>query len=283
MSAKHLLAPVILHYGHKCESPSELPVLHIKDPATFTLTDFIPSLENVPQKLYVIGSSKKKTQEVKAFFSENNKEVVEKNEADAVFYVGNGCCVSSLIENPEQNVWTLTSEGLEMHSSYQFISKRFHYISQVPDCQIFGIIISNLAVYNKIAAGLKGLLQKFNKIYYPIYLGKITPLKLGNFNEIDMFVMVSCSNTPLPDNKTLYKPVITPFELEVGLNGNWQGKYSTEFIGEVYDAERMREAGVADRFAQREFKGLEPENEGSMDVKEGYSGIAMEYKSEVNQ
>ena len=152
----------------------------------------------------------------------------------------------------------------------------------VNEAQVFGIIISSISFYNKVEKRLKGLLRKFGKAYYPIYLGKINPLKLGNFREIDLFVMAACENTDLPDNKEFYKPVITLFELEVGLKGNWQGKYSTEFEGDEFEV-KGEEEGVSERFGAREFKGLEVQSLGSVQVEDGYSGIPMCYKSEVSK
>lgn len=152
----------------------------------------------------------------------------------------------------------------------------------VSEAQVFGIIISSISFYNKVEKRLKGLLRKFGKAFYPIYLGKINPLKLGNFREIDLFVMAACENTDLPDNKEFYKPVITLFELEVGLKGNWQGKYSTEFEGDEFELAGPGE-GVSDRFGAREFKGLEVQSLGSVQVEDGYSGIPMCYKSEVSK
>jgi diphthamide synthase subunit DPH2 len=283
MSAKHIQASVILHFGHTCESTSSIPVLCLVEPMTPAYNLIESQVSELGTKIFITGLSDEVVETAKKIMRGLNKEVLDsRSSAESIIYVGNGCCVSSLIENPEQTIWTLTSYKFERHDSYQFISKRYHYISQVPESKVFGIIISSLNVYNQISLPLKSLLQKHQKVFYPIYLGRITPVKLGNFQDIDMFVMVSCKNTPLPDNRNMFRPVITPFELEVGLKGAWEGKYSTQFVGEQADNLNYTDPETAQRFSQREFKGLAPENEGSLHIERGYAGIAAKYDTEIN-
>jgi diphthamide biosynthesis enzyme Dph1/Dph2-like protein len=44
-------------------------------------------------------------------------------------------------------------------------------------------------------------------------LDNLSESKLGNFPEIDCFVVIACHNTVLIDEKQYYKLAITPFEL----------------------------------------------------------------------
>lgn len=281
MSASHISATCIIHFGFKCSSPCSLPLLHIPQISQTDLSKLAGKISGFGSKVCVLASSLSIKAEAEQMLKIHNKEITDRDEAETVLFIGDGFCHSALIRSPEENIWVLSEDKCEQIDAYQFISRRFHYISLVNEAQVFGLIISNLQVYNKIERKLKGLLSLYHKVFYPIYLGKITPLKLGNFREIDLFVMVSCENAWLPDNKELYKPVITPFELEVGLRGNWAGKYSTEFFGEDFEESEKNE-GIVDRFGKREFKGLEIEKEGSLQVENGYSGIPMGYKSEMS-
>ena len=283
MSAKHIEASVILHFGYSCGNLSPIVVMHFDEPIYPAYNEISIKEKLLGNKIFVIGNSQSEIDLVKIKLLECNKEItVERSKADSIICVGNGYNISSLIENSEQNIWILTSSSLELNNSYQFISKRYHFISQVSSAKVFGIIILSLPVYNKISSALKTLLYKFEKIFYPMYVGKITALKLGNFKEIDMFVLVGCKNSPLPDNKILYKPVITPYELEVGLKGGWNGKYSTIFLEDGSESSFKANYETASRFSQREFQGLIPEVVGNLDLEEGYSGIATKYKSEKN-
>lgn len=71
----------------------------------------------------------------------------------------------------------------------------------------------------------------FTGRFYTVAVGKLNPSKLANFPEIDVFVIVSCPENSLLDSRDFYRPVITPFELELALNveRTWTGEYSTDF------------------------------------------------------
>ena len=39
--------------------------------------------------------------------------------------------------------------------------------------------------------------------------------KMANFLEIDLFVLVACSENSLVDSQEFFKPVVTPYEMEI--------------------------------------------------------------------
>ena len=49
-------------------------------------------------------------------------------------------------------------------------------------------------------------------------VGKPSPVKLGNFLEIDSFVLIACPENSLLDSREFLKPVVTPYELTLALN-----------------------------------------------------------------
>ena len=51
--------------------------------------------------------------------------------------------------------------------------------------------------------------------YYTIAVGKLNVPKMANFLEIDVFVLVACPENSLLDSQEFYKPVVTPFEMEI--------------------------------------------------------------------
>ena len=51
--------------------------------------------------------------------------------------------------------------------------------------------------------------------YYTIAVGKLNVPKIANFLEIDVFVLVACPENSLLDSRDFFKPVITPYELEL--------------------------------------------------------------------
>jgi len=62
-------------------------------------------------------------------------------------------------------------------------------------------------------------------------VGKLNPSKLANFLEIECFVLVACPENSLIDSKEFFKPIITPFELEIAISTEkpWTGEYILDF------------------------------------------------------
>eukprot|EP01112_Ceratiomyxa_fruticulosa_P017125 TRINITY_DN5275_c0_g2_i1.p1 TRINITY_DN5275_c0_g2~~TRINITY_DN5275_c0_g2_i1.p1 ORF type:complete len:550 (-),score=118.60 TRINITY_DN5275_c0_g2_i1:24-1673(-) len=112
------------------------------------------------------------------------------------------------------------------------IMRRYHLIERAKDAQVFGIVVGTLGVsrYLDIIEHSKKLITDSHRKYYVIVVGKLNEFKLANFSEIDIFVLVACPENSLVDNKKYYRPVITPFELDIALNaGLWTGDYTTDF------------------------------------------------------
>jgi diphthamide biosynthesis protein 2 len=64
---------------------------------------------------------------------------------------------------------------------------------------------------------LKGIIRNAGKKFYTFIVGKLNVAKLANFQEIDVFVLVACPENTLIDSSDFYKPIVTPFELEIAL------------------------------------------------------------------
>ncbi len=106
------------------------------------------------------------------------------------------------------------------------------------------------ASYLPLISHIRSILRKAHKKFYTISVGKINPAKLANFMEIECWVWVSCSEGMVDSkaskqkcvtqicnsmfawfHKDYFKPIITPFELEVVLQKDpeWSGKYTFDF------------------------------------------------------
>jgi len=130
--------------------------------------------------------------------------------------------------NPDQQ--RFQKESLSVN---KYLMKRFYLIEKAKDAQIVGIVMGTLGVarYNEMVTKLKKTLKDSGKRFYSFVVGKINPAKLANFMEIDIFVLVACPENSLIDSKEFYKPIITPYELEIAcLKGReWTGDYLTDF------------------------------------------------------
>lgn len=78
---------------------------------------------------------------------------------------------------------------------------------------------------------LKKIITQADKQFYTFIVGKINVVKLAGYLEIDMFVLVACPENTLIDSREYFKPILTPFELEIALvkGKEWSTKYYTDF------------------------------------------------------
>ncbi|KAK7881235.1 hypothetical protein WMY93_029644 [Mugilogobius chulae] len=103
------------------------------------------------------------------------------------------------------------------------LMKRYYAIERAKDAAVVGILVGTLGVadYLSIIPQLKEAIHRAGKKSYMFAMGKLNVPKLANFLEIDVFVLIA----------EFYKPVVTPFEMEVACNPNreWSEEYVTDF------------------------------------------------------
>ena len=113
------------------------------------------------------------------------------------------------------------------------LMKRFYLVQKAKDAKIVGIVMGTLGIarYKEIVHRLKLVLKQAGKKYYTFIMGKINVAKMANFMEIDIFVLVACPENSLIDSKEFFKPIVTPFEIEMAClhNREWTGEYITDF------------------------------------------------------
>ncbi|XP_006634793.2 2-(3-amino-3-carboxypropyl)histidine synthase subunit 2 isoform X1 [Lepisosteus oculatus] len=130
--------------------------------------------------------------------------------------------------NPETGVGR--SETVKVNKS---LMKRYYLIERAKDARVVGILVGTLGVagYLSIIDHLKETIKKAGKKSYMFAMGKLNVPKLANFLEIDVYVLVACSENSLLDSSEFYRPVVTPFEMEIACNKNreWTGEYVTDF------------------------------------------------------
>ncbi|XP_027025268.2 2-(3-amino-3-carboxypropyl)histidine synthase subunit 2 [Tachysurus fulvidraco] len=113
------------------------------------------------------------------------------------------------------------------------LMKRYYAIERAKDANVVGILVGTLGVANylSIIEQLKESIHKAGKKSYMFAMGKINVPKLANFLEIDVYVLVACPENSLLDSSEFYRPVVTPFEMEVACNKHreWSAEYITDF------------------------------------------------------
>lgn len=192
------------------------------------------------------------------------------------------------------------------------LMKRFVLIEKAKDKNIFAILINSatLMSFQETLKKVKSLLKSSNKKFYTIMINNITEAKLGNFPDIEVFVILSCHNHSLYAEKDFYRVIITPYELELALDTNkqWEncvlidsslGKKEVEeetkkeeilekkeewslMLKNKNDQIQIREIfQTLDLHEKKNFKGLDQEQNVPISMAvQGLSGIASEYIDE---
>jgi diphthamide synthase subunit DPH2 len=116
----------------------------------------------------------------------------------------------------------------------RLLRKRFRLMELAKDAERIGIVAGTLGVSGNIAIieRCKRIVERAGKRWYMLMVGKPSSTKLGNFPEIDVFVLVACAQNALVDSREHLRPVVTPHELEVAFGDrDWFATpYSADFV-----------------------------------------------------
>lgn len=157
----------------------------------------------------------------------------------SMFYIGQeGATLTNFMMTwtrcPFSSFDPVTSTGrAESVNINKALMKRYYAIERAKDANVVGILVGTLGVasYLAIIDRLKESIRRAGKKSYMFAMGKLNVAKLANFLEIDIYVLVACPENSLLDSSEFYRPVVTPFEMEVACNSNreWTGEYVTDF------------------------------------------------------
>lgn len=116
--------------------------------------------------------------------------------------------------------------------STRVFRERYGGVSKVRDAAVVGIIVGSMGLDESITKNIIHratlLCEAAHKKTYTFIMGRLNEAKLCNFPEIDIFVFISNEDTSVIPPKTFHKPVITPWELELGLGArDWTSTYDT--------------------------------------------------------
>ncbi|MCJ1431847.1 Diphthamide biosynthesis protein 2 [Xylographa pallens] len=132
------------------------------------------------------------------------------------------------LPHPQQTLLASTSLALR---------RRYALLTSLNTVPIFGILINTLSVKNylHIVEHVKAQILAAGKKSYTFVVGKVNAAKIANFSEVGGWVVVGCWESSLVESKDFWKPVITPFELELALKGDgervWTGEWRSDFQG----------------------------------------------------
>jgi len=158
-----------------------------------------------------------------------------------VLYIGNPECLflttvlmtfgvkRCVTYDPETN----TSAEIDSRESGKTLARRYYLVERARDAQRVGILIGTLGVANHldIALQLESAIRLAGKAVYRFVVGKPNTAKLANFSDIDIFVLIACPENSLIDSKEFFRPIVTPYEMELACNPQrqWTGTCELDF------------------------------------------------------
>ncbi|KAL8695428.1 MAG: hypothetical protein Q9218_000006 [Villophora microphyllina] len=128
-------------------------------------------------------------------------------------------------------------------SSSIALRRRYALLTSVSTASIFGILINTLSVKNylHIVEHVRSCISAAGKKSYTFVVGKINAAKIANFSEIGAWIVIGCWESSLIDSKDFWRPILTPFELELALVSDearvWTGQWNSNFQALLKGAE----------------------------------------------
>lgn len=147
------------------------------------------------------------------------------------------------------------------------LRRRFARVLTLASAGVVGILVNTLSVSNYLSSIelLRKKIAAAGKKSYTVVVGKLNPAKLANFAEIEGWVVVGCWESGLiEDDVGYWRPVITPFEMEVALMSEEERIWGEEWWGGI-EKLTLEEANNS---AKKEEEAKEEKNEEAETIEE---------------
>ncbi|GAB0137585.1 Diphthamide biosynthesis protein 1 [Epichloe bromicola] len=155
------------------------------------------------------------------------------------------------------------------------LRRRFARVLSLAAAGVVGILVNTLSVSNYLASidVLRDKMSRAGKKSYTVVVGKLNPAKLANFAEMEGWVVVGCWESGLvEDDAGYWRPVITPFEMEVALTSEEERTWGGEWWGGIEKLTREADADADADADTREADSQPPRDEGDAAAAEGEGG-----------
>lgn len=273
VAAEHVDADVVVHYGRSCLSPpSRLPVIYVFTERELELEPLISAFENTfPDKAQRIilmadipychhipilharllsrGYTSLYATEVvhnpSSLLPNRTIPPEASHSADAL----HNHHLFHISEPPPSLLLTISSRVSSIHiyptdtvsptantaTTTLALRRRYALLTSLTSASVFGILINTLSVknYMHILSHVQQQITCAGKKYYTFVVGKVNAAKVANFSEVGGWVVIGCWESSLIESKDFWKPIITPFELEIALLGDeervWTGEWTGDF------------------------------------------------------
>uniref|UniRef100_A0A060TBB6 2-(3-amino-3-carboxypropyl)histidine synthase subunit 2 n=1 Tax=Blastobotrys adeninivorans TaxID=409370 RepID=A0A060TBB6_BLAAD len=140
--------------------------------------------------------------------------------------------LSTLVESV--TLLQFTHNGPIVSQPRTALQKRYRLVNMARASATIGILVNTLSLRGtmEVLKTVQQWITKSGKKYYTFVVGKPNVPKLANFDVVDMWVVLGCPLGGLMVNsEDYYKPIITPYELNLALQHeiSWTGKWLIDF------------------------------------------------------
>ncbi|RMZ89088.1 hypothetical protein DV736_g3687, partial [Chaetothyriales sp. CBS 134916] len=129
----------------------------------------------------------------------------------------------------------LTDISAELsNTTSRLLRRRYALVTSLSTVSVWGILINTLSIKNYLSmvTHVQKSIAAAGKKFYLFVVGKINVAKVSNFSEVGGWVVIGCWESSLIDSKDFYRPIITPFELELALQGDGERQWTGEWRGD---------------------------------------------------
>ena len=164
---------------------------------------------------------------------------------------------------------SLTPPTAEVANTRMTLRRRYALCTSLSTTPVFGILVNTLSVKNYMAilSHVQNTIAAAGKKSYTFVVGKVNAAKVANFSEVGGWVVIGCWESSLIESKDFWRPLITPFELEIALqddtNRVWTGEWTADFT-QLLDDAQARES--AEKEAKTNNTNGANQQEGTQDV-----------------
>ena len=206
------------------------------------------------------------------------------NDSTTIVYVGDKDeqLESILMQASQNKVLSYSNRSATVKElrgeEFQRFRERYGGVTMVEKARIIGIIVGSMGLTgdstNDIVARLQALCEAGGRKTYVFVMGRLNEAKLCNFPEIDLFCFISNEDTGLIRPRTFPVPVITPWELELGLGAReWTSCYmispTSILEGSTADLNDAIERVIAAKAANEYLQCSSEDDEGQVGVSVG--------------
>ena len=271
IAAEHVDAEVVVHYGRTCLSPTaRLPVTYVFPTHSLDYSKVLAAFEKTfphkDTKVVLMGDITysdhlpallQKVQEegyTNVFAPEiihNPSSLLPNRTIPPAAEVGSESLsdytLFHISDPPPSLLLTLSSRMGAMHiystesdeaeeaMTARLLRRRYAILTSLNTCPIFGILINTLSVKNYLPTiyAIQAQIAAAGKKSYTFVVGKVNAAKVANFSEIGGWVVVGCWESSLLESTEFFRPIITPFELNLALQSDdervWTGEWNGDF------------------------------------------------------